>query len=360
MVDVTSTSNGVNIVPDLARIQEPPPRRIVVAEDDADTRALLTHQLARAGYQVAAFENGKTALSALPETDARIVVADWAMPDMNGVELCRAVRTLSQSSNLNFVYFLMLTAHRDKEHIVAGLEAGADDYLTKPYHAEELLARIRAGERILDLQDQLIRRQEQLHRANQQMNALNSRLEQIANTDVLTGLANRRHLFERLEQTWSHAKRYRREMSLMLIDVDHFKNFNDSHGHAIGDLALEKLAELFQSMVRRHDVVARFGGEEFCVLCPETGAAAAGVLAERIRARAAETVIRTDEGDLRTTISVGVAGRRLQHERADDLVADADHLLYRAKRAGRNRVWVCDSQGRDFPQPALTPDAAAG
>lgn len=323
-------------------------RRVIVAEDDAETRYLLVYQLSKAGYQVAPFEDGRAALASLHDLGARIIVADWAMPGLNGVELCRAIRQHSLAQDEGFVYFLMLTAHRDKEHIVAGLEAGADDYLTKPYYPEELLARIRAGERMLDLQDQLLRRQEELRRANREMNALNRRLETLANTDVLTGIANRRHLFDRIEQAWAHSTRHRREMSLMLIDVDHFKAVNDTFGHAAGDLALEKLADVCRSLIRRYDVLGRFGGEEFCVLCPETPAEGAATLAERIRARAAEISIPVESASARMTISVGVAGRRSRHVRPDDFVADADQMLYRAKRAGRNQVWVSDAQGREY------------
>jgi diguanylate cyclase (GGDEF)-like protein len=322
---------------------------IIVAEDDAASRALLVRQLTKAGYEVTACVNGREALAAIRARVSCIVVADWSMPEMDGLELCRTVRSLAEMQALSFVYFILLTAHSETEEIVAGLEAGADDYLTKPYQKQELLARLRAGERIHALQTELMHRQIELHKANAELAGLNIKLENLANTDVLTGLANRRQLFERFAEEWALSERTGRPLACIMLDIDNFKTTNDTYGHVAGDQVLRKIAETTGGCLRKYDLIGRIGGEEFCVICPDTPVEAVACLAERIRAAVDEMQCVLDGNRIQVAISLGVAARDLTHEKLDDLMAAADEALYRAKQGGRNQTWVGDADGQPRP-----------
>jgi diguanylate cyclase (GGDEF)-like protein len=326
-----------------------PATRVIVAEDEPASRALLVRQLRKAGYDVTACANGKEALEAIRQEVSCIVVADWMMPEMDGLELCRTVRGLSVMQALSFVYFVLLTAHADKDNIVAGLEAGADDYLTKPYHKQELLARLRAGERVYHLQAELMQRQVELHKANSELATLNRKLERLANTDALTELANRRRLFERLGEAWALAARSDQHLGCVMLDIDKFKSINDTYGHAAGDEVLKAVADAVRYCVRRYDVLGRFGGEEFCVICPETTAEGTAILAERIRQTVADLKCTVEDVVIPVTVSLGVAARSPVCDDQDTLIVAADAMLYRAKENGRNQVWVCDSDGQAHP-----------
>lgn len=321
--------------------------RVVLAEDEVASRALLARQLCKAGYDVVACENGKQALEAIRNEVSCIVVADWMMPALDGLELCRTVRDLSELHVLSFVYFILLTAHSDKEQIVAGLEAGADDYLTKPYHWEELLARLRAGERVCALQAELMQRQVELHKVNGKLAVLNKQLAKLAHTDPLTELANRRHLFARLTEAWSLAVRNDQPLACVMFDLDRFKAINDSYGHAAGDQVLKEVAETTRRCTRRYDVLGRIGGEEFCIVCPETSVQGGSVLAERVCDAIASLSSCWNGQDISVTASVGVAARSPADKSPDALIAAADAMLYRAKENGRNQVWVRQADGSE-------------
>jgi two-component system cell cycle response regulator len=329
------------------------PIPIVLAEDDAASRALLAHQLRAAGHEVIACENGREALEAIRQRVSCIVIADWVMPEMDGLELCRIIRGLSEMEALSAVYFILLTAHSDKDEIVAGLEAGADDYLTKPYHKQELLARLRAGERICSLHAELVRRQIELHLVNSEFAKLNQKLEELASTDTLTGLANRRHFFERFAEAWVLSERKNDPLACIMLDIDKFKSINDTYGHAVGDVVLKEFAATCRKCLRRYDLLGRIGGEEFCIVCPGTETENAAQLAERVRSTIAQTEFRADRTIIPISISVGVAGRRRNHTSPEDLTVAADAMLYRAKQHGRNQVWVCDHNGEAMPLDAL-------
>jgi diguanylate cyclase (GGDEF)-like protein len=330
------------------------PIRIVLAEDDGASRALLERQLRQAGFDVVACGNGREALAAVRREISCLVLADWTMPEMDGLELCRAVRALGDARALSFVYFILLTAHSDKERIVAGLEAGADDYLTKPYHTQELLARIRAGARLCSLQAELMNRQLELRRVNSELGVLARKLDRLASTDELTGLANRRSFFERFAEAWALADRERHPLGCIVFDIDHFKLVNDTHGHAAGDAILKALAATCRRRLRSCDLLGRIGGEEFCVLCPATPLDGTLELAERLRTAVAQAEFQTRGNAIPVTISLGVAGRRPAHAHPEDLIRAADTMLYRAKQTGRNQVWVCDARGLAKPLHALT------
>ena len=320
---------------------EQPKMKIVTADGEPAVRVLLARQLRRAGFDVTACSNGREALEAIAATGANVVLADWMMPELDGLELCRAVREMSESGALGFVYFILLTAKADdKRHVVEAFDAGADDFLTKPYVEDELLARLRAGVRIIDLQNLVTARQIEVHKINARMAILNRKLQELATTDDLTKLNNRRCMLERLRENWTLAERHQRPMSFIMLDVDHFKRFNDSYGHEAGDVVLVQVAARIKSQLRNADVCGRLGGEEFAVLCPETDLEGTAQVAERIR-DAIETHRLTHNGaSLSVTISAGVAQRSQQHPNCDALIAEADRALYAAKNAGRNRVGV--------------------
>ena len=318
---------------------------VIIAEDEPSVRALLGRQLDDAGYSVVLCADGSEALEAVRRQGSGIIIADWMMPKMDGIELCRAVRELCASEELGVVYYILVTAQSKQEQMVAGLDAGADDYLTKPYHAKELLARLRAGERIFELQRQLMRGQDELRAANRQLETLNRELECIANTDSLTGLANRRRLFERLEESWSLARRHQRPLTCVMFDLDDFKQVNDELGHSAGDDVLREIGQILAAQSRRHDIIGRFGGEEFLLICPETSIDGATVAAERIRQRVAGQPIAVAGSTVQVTLSAGVAGARPEHKSADAWIAEADAMLYRAKGGGRNQVWVMGADG---------------
>ncbi len=319
---------------------EAEPLTIVFADDEPAVRVLLSRQLRRVGYHDIAGANGREAVEAITEQGADIVLADWMMPEMNGIELCRSVRELSGHGALGFIFFILLTAKTDKEDVVEGFEAGVDDYLTKPYHEDELMARLRAGARIIMLQRLVQERQVEVHRINAEMAVLNGRLHEQAKTDELTGLHNRRSMLERLEENWGLAGRHERPMSFLMLDIDHFKRFNDTHGHEAGDVVLKEVAACIKRQMRGPDVCGRLGGEEFGVLCPETDLEGAAHLAERIRVAVEAQQVCHNGQLLSTTLSVGVAQRCEAHATCDALIADADKALYHAKANGRNAVGV--------------------
>ncbi len=326
---------------------------VVVAEDDEATRALLTRQMEAAGFDVRAFANGRLALDAVRTLDAAIVVADWHMPDMDGISLCQAVSELRDAHALRTCFFLLLTAQSDTHSIVRGLEAGADDYLTKPYHKEELLARMRAGQRINELQELLWRRQRELERVNTELARMTHRLEKLANTDVLTGLSNRRHFFERAAEFWSLACRHDHPLTCMMFDIDRFKRVNDTWGHAAGDQVLRQVSALVREEVRKSDILGRIGGEEFCVLMFAASCEGAAQTAERLRGVIAAEEFTFEGHRIPVTLSLGVAERSAGHTGVDALLADADAMLYKAKHAGRNQVWALINGGVRITPPSV-------
>src|SRR5271168_2491184 len=232
-----------------------PSSTILLAEDDPVTRMLMTRFLKKAGYEVDAVANGSAALDLMTARYYPMLVTDWEMPEMDGVALCKAVRNMQLDG---YVYALLLTARDAKEHIITGLEAGADDYLVKPVHEPELIARLNAGRRILNLEHSL--------------RAANQRNRVLSITDALTGSFNRRYLMEQLPREVERCRRYAYPLSVLMCDLDHFKQINDQRGHAAGDDVLQQFAARAQKSIRPYsDWIARYGGEEFLIVLPETG-----------------------------------------------------------------------------------------
>ena len=304
---------------------EPSPT-ILLAEDDPVTRMLMTRFLKKAGYEVDAVANGSEALDKMTKRYYPMLVTDWEMPEMDGVALCQAVRNMQLDG---YVYALLLTARDSKEHIIAGLEAGADDYLVKPVHEPELIARLNAGRRILNLE--------------QSLRAANQRNRILSITDALTGAYNRRYLMEQLPRELERCRRYAYPLSVLMCDIDHFKQINDVRGHAAGDDVLQQFAARAQKSIRTNsDWVARYGGEEFLIVLPETAHEGALYVAEKIRMLISGTPFATRTGDARVTASFGVASTGSHGPditlKVDALIRTADECLYRSKQGGRDRT----------------------
>ena len=304
---------------------EPSPT-ILLAEDDPVTRMPMTRFLKKAGYEVDAVANGSEALDKMTRRYYPMLVTDWEMPEMDGVTLCKAIRNLQLDG---YVYALLLTARDSKENIIAGLEAGADDYLVKPVHEPELIARLNAGRRILNLEHSL--------------RVANQRNRILSITDALTGTFNRRYLMEQLPRELERCRRYAYPLSVVMCDIDHFKLINDARGHAAGDEVLEQFAARVQKSLRSNsDWVARHGGEEFVIVLPEISLEGALAVAEKIRSAIAAMPFTTRTGDASVTASFGVAATAPNGPdlalKTDALIRTADECLYRSKQSGRDRT----------------------
>jgi two-component system, cell cycle response regulator len=306
--------------------------RILIADDEALSRRLLEKTLERAGYQVMCVENGRKAADHLSRPDApRLALLDWIMPELDGPGVCREVR---KRRDQEYVYLVLLSARESKEDIVAGLESGADDYLTKPFDAEELKARLRTGQRILALEDRLVDAREQMRFR--------------ATHDALTSLWNRGVVMDLLNRELARSSRENACTAILLCDIDHFKNVNDTYGHAIGDDVLREVANRLVSSVRSYDFVARHGGEEFLVVLNNCEPPFAAARAEEIRKNVGQHPIQTARGAVQVTLSLGLLLSRDWGARsAEDLLHEADVALYAAKAAGRNCVKIAERQAQN-------------
>jgi diguanylate cyclase (GGDEF)-like protein len=312
--------------------------KVLLADDERIGRTMLEHWLRGWGYDVITVADGKAALDALrSDPDLRLAIIDWVMPKLDGLEVCRQIRA---DSNAPYTYLMLLTARDDKAHIVEGLEAGADDYLVKPCNALELKVRLRAGRRVVELQQELIAAREAL------------RFE--AMHDSLTGLFNRNALLPQLEKELSRSRRTNAALAVIMGDIDHFKRVNDTHGHSVGDTVLREVARRLSESVRSYDTVGRLGGEEFLVVIPDCDSRTGTVVAERLRLSIAATPVRGEHVDVRVTASFGVAATDQDATTSvADLMRAADAALYRAKFAGRDRVLRAErSDWRPAPAPA--------
>ena len=295
--------------------------RILIADDDLTSRLILTGVLRKHGHEVVATVDGTEAWEAMRRPDApNLAILDWMMPGLSGVEVCRLVRGLHLDQP---PYLLILTSKGEKTDIIEGLEAGADDYLSKPFDPGELRARIDVGRRVIELQDRL--------------REAARTIAYEASHDPLTGMLNRRAFRDVLTRAVTEERHRHGGLTLGLFDVDEFKKVNDVQGHLTGDEVLCGLAEIVTRVLRAGDVVSRFGGDEFVVLAEGLVGADVGALFERMRAAVATDPIPTHAGNVPITISVGVASWR-EGDTERQLVARADAALYRAKSEGRDRV----------------------
>jgi two-component system, cell cycle response regulator len=311
--------------------------RILLADDDRVSRRLLQLKLVQWGFEVAEVSDGTAAWAALRAPDGpRLAILDWMMPGLDGIEVCRRVRERA----VPYIYVVIITAKDRKEDIVAALEAGADDFLTKPFDAFELKARLRTGARILELQESLLEAQDAL------------RYE--ATHDGLTGVANRATIMDLLRREMDRAEREGTHLGLVLLDIDHFKKVNDTHGHGVGDTVLRETSRHVRRSLRPYDHLGRIGGEEFLLVLPGCDAAALSALAERIREGIARNPVTIEGTTVPLTVSLGTASSRPggaspDRRNVELLVRAADAALYRAKEGGRDRV-----------EPARPQDFGAG
>jgi diguanylate cyclase (GGDEF)-like protein len=311
------------------------PLDILVVDDDRSILMVLEHLLRGLGHRVATAQDGKSALARAVSLRPQIIISDWIMPGLDGVTLCKALRETEEGQQ---IYFIILSALEQDDQLIEAFESGVDDYLTKPFTPRVLAARLRAGQRVIRLQEETRRDGEHMRRFAAELAVANRRLQQAALTDPLTGLPNRRYAMERLEQEWAASSRSRRPLCCILIDIDQFKQVNNTHGHEFGDLMLRQFAALLRKDARTEDVICRIDGEEFAVIAPDTTTSAALNLAERLRAAVARARFTSGSIAVSLTVSVGVAERAPGMERIDELMRAADRALEDAKRAGCDRV----------------------
>lgn len=322
-------------------------KRILVVDDHEDNVEVLRARLEARGYEVEGANDGQSALDTVPRFLPDLILLDVMMPDMDGLEVARRLKA---DRSLPFIPVIMQTALDSTERMVAGLEAGADDYVTKPINFAELEARIRSLLRIKKLQEDLGEREKELSQ-------MNDRLLHISLTDGLTGVDNRRALEQRLHEMFEHSLRLHEPISCVMCDIDHFKKVNDTYGHAAGDEVLKQFAEILKLEAREIDRVGRYGGEEFLLLLPGTVLDSAVTFAERVRQRVEENTFSFEGGTLKRTVSLGVAS--WPHPRIkgrEDMLKAADDALYVAKEMGRNRVVRFDSA--EFNEHTKTEDDA--
>jgi two-component system cell cycle response regulator len=306
--------------------------RILIAEDDAVSRTILRRAVEKFGHECLAAENGEKAWEIYrdtPEVDA--IISDWMMPGMDGIELCRKVRGEERDG---YTYFIFLTALGDRDHLLRGLEAGADDYLSKPLDRDELQVRLISARRVTELHRRLAFQ-------NCELEVLNCKLFEQSREDPLTRLGNRLRLREELEALRGRVERYGHNYSAVLCDVDYFKLYNDHYGHLAGDEVLQNVAETIADLCRSGDTAYRYGGEEFLIILPEQSQESAVAIADRLCQAVEDLRIPHEAKDPPgiVTISAGVATLPAgANKSADDLLEEADTALYRAKQAGRNRI----------------------
>ncbi len=326
---------------------------ILIAEDDRVTALKLRKTLEKMGYSVAVARDGAEAWNIVSRENVKILVSDWMMPEMDGPELCRRIRTREGPL---YTYVILLTARDSREDRIKGLEAGADDFLSKPVDPCELTARLNVARRILGMQDQLRAHAEELAKVHAALERQNALLAERAATDALTGLGNRRVFDETIASSVAFSTRHNQPLSLVMLDVDQFKAYNDAFGHMSGDEVLREIAGVLKSGCRVHDLVARYGGEEFALILPATGTCASIAVCERLR----QSINNRRWPNRPVTSSFGVATTRHPAQSSTRLLWEADRALYQAKAGGRDRVvhfgdmimaHESSDEREDVPQP---------
>jgi two-component system chemotaxis response regulator CheY len=302
--------------------------KVLVADDSAVSRKLVEYALSEKQHSLIFAKSGRETVELFAEHHPALVIVDWMMPDLTGIEICQHIRSKSPES---YTYIILLTGKSAKESVVEGLAAGADDYLTKPFHHEELIARVGVGRRIIALQ--------------REIEAKNLLLRELALTDALTSLPNRRAIEDWASRQLSGAARYGFAFWVALADLDHFKTVNDTYGHDAGDTVLKTFSGILKRNSRQSDICGRIGGEEFLLVLTHATEENAKAAIDRIRDQLEATKFNFDGNSLTVTASFGLAG--FLGTRAPDfnrLVAQADAALYSAKRQGRNRLELAEIQ----------------
>jgi two-component system, cell cycle response regulator len=310
--------------------------RVLIADDDNISRLILRKAVEKAGHECLDARDGVEAWELFQASEFELIISDWMMPRMSGIDLCQKVRDEEQGS---YTYFIFLSALADKDHLLTGIEAGADDYLTKPLDRAELQVRLISAERITRLH-------QRLQAQNSELEQLNRQLFEQARRDPLTHLRNRLQLREDLEVLRARVLRYNHRICAVMADIDFFKDYNDRYGHLAGDEVLISVARVLTECSRTGDAAYRYGGEEFLMILPEQSLETAAIAADRIRQAIERLAILHEDNPIsgRVTISAGVAELHNNDERKtiDMLLQEADSALYAAKQAGRNRVTCFD------------------
>ncbi len=314
--------------------------RILAVDDDPMSLKLLERHLVRAGHFVQCASDGNEALQIALETNPQVVVADWMMPSLDGIELCKALRRIESGRDM---FFLLLTGRGEEDRIVEAFDAGVDDYVVKPFIPKLLIARIKGGQRVIELKEKVERDRQTMMKQVAELGLLTRKLRTAAMTDMLTELPNRRYAMRRLEQEWDGATRQNKPLSVIMIDIDHFKQVNDLHGHDVGDVVLKETANTLRNTTRQGEDTARLGGEEFIVVCTNTNLDQATACAERIRAAVEAHTILCGSFKKNVTVSLGVAQRGPGITSVSALIKAADEAVYAAKDSGRNVVRVAGS-----------------
>lgn len=308
--------------------------RVLLADDERAILMVLKLLLDAAGHTVALAQNGIEALEKVREFKPQLIITDWMMPQMDGITFCRELRRNPEWRN---IYVFILTALESTDRLVEAFEAGADDYMSKPINPRVLAARLSAAERMVQLQEDLEHEREQLQKLSDELAESNKRFQQLALTDELTGVYNRRFANEHLERVWAVAERSNGHLACMMLDIDYFKQVNDKYGHKTGDEALKQFAKTLKLSVRKQDVICRLGGEEFLLICPDILPESLERYAERIRVQVEGMVIQDINGkSIRMTVSIGAASKMASILSAEAMLQIADKRLYQAKERGRN------------------------
>jgi two-component system chemotaxis response regulator CheY len=302
----------------------------MIVEQETVSRQMLAESLQRDGYSVHAAGDGNKAWQMWQQENIRIVITDWLISGMDGLALCRKIRANEGQNKNLYTYIIIMTSKAEVDDIVEGLQAGADDYIIKPVKYQELLVRLKAGERLLRLQEELVEK-------NQELVKLNQKLEKLAMTDAMTGVGNRRFFYEAATKFHQQAVRYNKRYGLIICDIDYFKSFNDTYDYSLGDSVLQETAHTIKSSLRNTDEVFRYAGEEFVILLPEQDIDGATIVSEKIR-KAVYSKSKEHKESLygRITISCGVSAFEAGVETWEEVLSLADKALYEAKEAGRN------------------------
>jgi diguanylate cyclase (GGDEF)-like protein len=296
--------------------------KIMIVEDDDGIRELVYFALRKQGYKVVAYDSALKALDNIQSDKVDIIISDLMMPKMDGIEFCSVVK-----KKYKHIFFIILTAKDSIDDKVEGLEVGADEYITKPFDFMELLARVKAAERIINTQKQLI--------------FVNEQLEKLADTDELTKLKNRRYFQSEAPKEIQRADRYGHTVAVLMLDIDDFKQINDTYGHLVGDEALKMVSSVLLGSTRASDIVCRYGGEEFVIFLPEINPKNAFKVAEKIRKNMEAAKLSTEEGKISMTISIGIAIKTPHmHINLKELIDQADKALYSAKKDGKNKTVI--------------------
>jgi diguanylate cyclase (GGDEF)-like protein len=305
------------------------PERILVVDDHPDNVEIINVRLSSRGFEIETATNGEEALQKVHENPPHLILLDVMMPLMDGYEVSRRIKN---DDSLPFIPIILVTARDSTQDKVDGLDAGADDYLTKPVNFPELEARVRSMLRIKRLQDELDQK-------NRELELVNKRLRKLSVTDGLTELFNHRHIHELLHEEFERTKRSGEPMAVAMMDLDRFKLVNDTYGHPTGDVILYETADILRQTVREIDMVGRYGGEEFIAILPGANEDDAAHFAERVRQAVANHVFQDEANEVRMTMSGGVASfPDADTDHPDLLIKRADEALYAAKEGGRNQI----------------------